>query len=127
MPASRNAAATTATATRARRPDGRIFRNTFVMWGSSDAANVPTHARRLRTINCRHHAPFTAHVRRRPTPRGKLAGSLTLRRHGTMTTRKGSLWLAVAAAVLLPAKAKARGRAEAAAHRDEPVQKQSRR
>ena len=44
-----------------------------------------------------------------------------------MKTRKGSLWLAVAAAVLLPAKAKARGRADTSAHRDDPVQKQSRR
>jgi hypothetical protein len=44
-----------------------------------------------------------------------------------MRTPKGSLWLAVAAAVLLPAKAKARGRAETTAHRDDPVQKQSRR
>jgi len=44
-----------------------------------------------------------------------------------MTTRKGSLWLAVAAALLVPAKAKARGRADATAHRDDPVQKQSRR
>jgi len=35
--------------------------------------------------------------------------------------------LAVAAAMLLPTKAKARGRAEAAAHRDDPAQKQSRR
>lgn len=33
----------------------------------------------------------------------------------------------MAAAVLLPAKAKARGRADTAAHRDDPVQKQSRR
>ncbi len=40
-----------------------------------------------------------------------------------MKTRKGSLWLAVAAAVLLPAKAKARGRADTSAHRDDPVQK----
>ena len=37
------------------------------------------------------------------------------------------MWLAVAAAMLLPTKAKARGRAEAAAHRDDPAQKQSRR
>jgi len=44
-----------------------------------------------------------------------------------MKTRKGSIWLAVAAAMLLPAKARARGRAEASAHRDDPVQKQSRR
>jgi len=44
-----------------------------------------------------------------------------------MKTRKGSLWLAVAAAMLLPAKAKARGRAEAQAHRDDPALKQSRR
>ena len=44
-----------------------------------------------------------------------------------MNTRKGTLWLAVAAAVLLPAKARARGRAEATAHRDDPVQKQARR
>jgi hypothetical protein len=44
-----------------------------------------------------------------------------------MKTRKGSLWLAVAAAVLLPAKAKARGRADTSAHRDDPAQKQSRR
>jgi hypothetical protein len=44
-----------------------------------------------------------------------------------MNTRKGTLWLAVAAAVLLPAKAKARGRADASAHRDDPVQKQARR
>lgn len=35
--------------------------------------------------------------------------------------------MAVAAAMLLPTKAKARGRAEAAAHRDDPAQKQSRR
>jgi hypothetical protein len=44
-----------------------------------------------------------------------------------MTTRKGSLWLAVAAAMLFPAKAKGRGRAEASPHRDDSVQKQSRR
>src|SRR6188472_575535 len=44
-----------------------------------------------------------------------------------MKTRNGSIWLAVAAAVLLPTKAKARGRAEATAHRDDPVQKQARR
>ena len=44
-----------------------------------------------------------------------------------MKTRKGSIWLAVAAAVLLPTKAKARGRAEATAHRDDPAQKQARR
>jgi len=44
-----------------------------------------------------------------------------------MTTRKGTLWLAVAAAMLLPAKAKGRGRAEASPNRDDPVQKQSRR
>jgi len=44
-----------------------------------------------------------------------------------MNTRKGSLWLAVAAAVLMPAKAKAHGRANATAHRDDPAQKQSRR
>lgn len=44
-----------------------------------------------------------------------------------MNARKGTLWLAVAAAVLMPAKAKARGRADGAAHRDDPVQKQSRR
>jgi len=43
------------------------------------------------------------------------------------TPHKGSLWLAVAAALLVPAKAKGRGRAEATAHRDDPVQKQSRR
>ena len=44
-----------------------------------------------------------------------------------MKTRKGSVWLAVAAAMLLPTKAKARGRAEASSHRDDTVQKQSRR
>jgi hypothetical protein len=44
-----------------------------------------------------------------------------------MNTRKGSLWLAVAAAVLMPGKAKAHGRANSTAHRDDPVQKQSRR
>jgi hypothetical protein len=44
-----------------------------------------------------------------------------------MNTRKGSLWLAVAAAVLLPSKARARGRAETSAHRDDPAQRQSRR
>jgi hypothetical protein len=44
-----------------------------------------------------------------------------------MKTRKGSLWLAVAAAMLMPARAKARGRADAQAHRDEPAQKQARR
>ena len=44
-----------------------------------------------------------------------------------MNTRKGTLWLAVAAAVLMPAKARARGRAEATAHRDDPAQKQARR
>ena len=44
-----------------------------------------------------------------------------------MNARKGSLWLAVAAAVLLPAKAKARGRNEASAHRDDPAQRQARR
>jgi hypothetical protein len=44
-----------------------------------------------------------------------------------MRTRKGSVWLAVAAAILIPGKAKARGRAETQAHRDDPVQKQSRR
>ena len=44
-----------------------------------------------------------------------------------METRKGSVWLAVAAAMLLPTKAKARGRAEASSHRDDTVQKQSRR
>jgi hypothetical protein len=44
-----------------------------------------------------------------------------------MNTRKGSLWLAVAAAVLLPTKAKARGRNEASAHRDDPPQRQARR
>jgi hypothetical protein len=44
-----------------------------------------------------------------------------------MRTRKGSIWLAMAAAVLLPGKAKARGRADTAAHRDDSVQKQSRR
>ena len=44
-----------------------------------------------------------------------------------MKTRKGSLWLAMAAAMLLPAKARARGRADASAHRDDPAQKQSRR
>lgn len=44
-----------------------------------------------------------------------------------MKTRKGSLWLAMAAAVLLPAKARARGRAEAHAARDDAAQKQSRR
>jgi len=44
-----------------------------------------------------------------------------------MKTRKGSVWLAVAAAMLLPPKAKARGRAEASSHRDDTVQKQSRR
>jgi hypothetical protein len=44
-----------------------------------------------------------------------------------MKTRKGSLWLAVAAAMLMPAKAKARGRADLSAHRDDPVQKQARR
>jgi hypothetical protein len=44
-----------------------------------------------------------------------------------MRSRKGSLWLAVAAAMLLPAKAKARGRAETSVHRDDGVQKQARR
>jgi len=44
-----------------------------------------------------------------------------------MKTRRGSVWLAVAAAMLLPPKAKARGRAEASSHRDDTVQKQSRR
>src|ERR1043165_6505237 len=44
-----------------------------------------------------------------------------------MTTRKGSLWLAVAAALLAPAEARARGRADATAQRDDPVQMQSRR
>jgi len=44
-----------------------------------------------------------------------------------MKTRKGSLWLAVAAAMLLPSKAKARGRADTSVHRDDSVQKQSRR
>ena len=43
------------------------------------------------------------------------------------TARKGSLWLAVAAALLVPAKAKGRGRPESTAHRDDPVQRQSRR
>ncbi len=42
-------------------------------------------------------------------------------------SRKGSLWLAMAAAMMLPGKAKARGRADASIHRDDPVQKQSRR
>src|SRR3954471_9357366 len=62
-----------------------------------------------------------------PTPRAKLAGSRSRMRHGPMRTRKGSVWLAVAAAILIPGKAKARGRAETQAHRDDPVQKQSRR
>jgi hypothetical protein len=44
-----------------------------------------------------------------------------------MKTRTGSIWLAVAAAMLLPAKAKARDRAEVSPHRDDPVQKQPRR
>jgi len=44
-----------------------------------------------------------------------------------MKTRKGSIWLAVAAAMLLPTKAKARGRADTSVHRDDSVQKQSRR
>jgi hypothetical protein len=44
-----------------------------------------------------------------------------------MKTRKGSLWLAMAAAMFLPAKARARGRTEPSVHRDDPAQKQSRR
>src|SRR5262245_6109912 len=44
-----------------------------------------------------------------------------------MKTRKASLWLAMAAAMMFPSKAKARGRAEAQSHRDDSAQKQSRR
>src|SRR6185503_14240440 len=89
--------------------------------------NVPTASAAPRSINCRLPAPFIAGVRYGPTPRAKLARPRGLRRDGAMKTRKGSLWLAVAAAMLLPSKAKARGRADTSVHRDDSVQKQSRR
>jgi hypothetical protein len=44
-----------------------------------------------------------------------------------MKARTGTLWLAVAAAMLVPSKAKARGRTVAAAPRDDAPQRQSRR